>query len=499
MHIETARLLELDREHSLVMHIGAILGWDQETYMPPKAIEERSSQLALLEGLAHQKAVNPEIGELLAALEAKSDLSEDEKAYVRVVRRDYDRETKLSEAFVTEYAKEASLSQAAWADAKKNNDFAAFKPHLSRMVELNKKRAHYLNPNAKPYDVLLDLFEPGSTQESVAAVFAKMKSYLVEILTRIRERPQIEDKCSGRRVDKHTQERISQYFMKVLGYERDRGRLDVSAHPFTTTLGADDVRITTRYVEDYFPSSLFSTIHESGHALYEMGIDPNPDYRGTKLAEAVSMAVHESQSRLWENIVGRSPAFWERHFPALSALLGEAGEGLDLESFVKSINRVSPSLIRTEADEVTYGLHVIARFELESALFDGSLNVEEVPEAWRAKYRELLGIEAPDDRQGCLQDVHWSMGAFGYFPSYALGNLYGAQFWAALKKEIPDVEARISGGDTSAVLAWLRKNVHVQGSRYTPGELVKKVTGQALDPVWFEKYLREKYSKIYGF
>lgn len=499
MHKETARLLELDREHSLVMHIGAILGWDQETYMPPKAIEERSSQLALLEGLAHQKAVNPEIGELLAALEAKSDLSEDEKAYVRVVRRDYDRETKLSEAFVTEYAKEASLSQAAWADAKKNNDFAAFKPHLSRMVELNKKRAHYLNPNAKPYDVLLDLFEPGSTQESVAAVFAKMKSYLVEILTRIRERPQIEDKCSGRRVDKHTQERISQYFMKVLGYERDRGRLDVSAHPFTTTLGADDVRITTRYVEDYFPSSLFSTIHESGHALYEMGIDPNPDYRGTKLAEAVSMAVHESQSRLWENIVGRSPAFWERHFPALSALLGEAGEGLDLESFVKSINRVSPSLIRTEADEVTYGLHVIARFELESALFDGSLNVEEVPEAWRAKYRELLGIEAPDDRQGCLQDVHWSMGAFGYFPSYALGNLYGAQFWAALKKEIPDVEARISGGDTSAVLAWLRKNVHVQGSRYTPGELVKKVTGQALDPVWFEKYLREKYSKIYGF
>jgi carboxypeptidase Taq len=499
MHKETARLLELDREHSLVMHIGAILGWDQETYMPPKAIEERSSQLALLEGLAHQKAVNPEIGELLAALEAKSDLSEDEKAYVRVVRRDYDRETKLPEAFVTEYAKEASLSQAAWADAKKNNDFAAFKPHLSRMVELNKKRAHYLNPNAKPYDVLLDLFEPGSTQESVAAVFAKMKSYLVEILTRIRERPQIEDKCSGRRVDKHTQERISQYFMKVLGYERDRGRLDVSAHPFTTTLGADDVRITTRYVEDYFPSSLFSTIHESGHALYEMGIDPNPDYRGTKLAEAVSMAVHESQSRLWENIVGRSPAFWERHFPALSALLGEVGEGLDLESFVKSINRVSPSFIRTEADEVTYGLHVIARFKLESALFDGSLNVEEVPEAWRAKYRELLGIEAPDDRQGCLQDVHWSMGAFGYFPSYALGNLYGAQFWAALKKEIPDVEARISGGDTSAVLAWLRKNVHVQGSRYTPGELVKKVTGQALDPVWFEKYLREKYSKIYGF
>jgi carboxypeptidase Taq len=430
MHKETARLVELDREHSLVVHIEAILGWDQETYMPPKAIEERASQLALLEGLAHQKAVNPEIGELLAALEAKSDLSDDERAYVRVVRRDYDRETKLPEAFVTEYAKAASISQATWVEAKKNNDFKAFKPHL--------------------------------------------------------ERPK-------------TQERISGYCMKVLHYERDKGRLDVSAHPFTTTLGADDVRITTRYIEDYFPSSLFSTIHESGHALYEMGIDPNPDFRGTKLAEAVSMAVHESQSRLWENIIGRSHAFWERNFQALGALLGEAGEGLDLESFVKSVNRVSPSLIRTEADEVTYSLHVIARFELESALFDGSLDIRDVPAAWQAKYRDLLGIEAPDDRQGCLQDVHWAMGAFGYFPSYALGNLYGAQFWATLKKEVPDIEARIAEGDTLSVLKWLRANVHVHGSRYTPGELVKKVTGQSLDPVWFERYLREKYSRIYGF
>lgn len=499
MHKETARLVELDREHSLVVHIEAILGWDQETYMPPKAIEERAAQLALLEGLAHRKAVNPEIGELLAALEAKSDLSDDEKAYVRVVRRDYDRETKLPESFVTEYAKAASISQATWVEAKKNNDFKAFKPHLERMVELNRQRAAYLNPSARPYDVLLDLYEPGSTQESIAAVFSKMKAYLVDILGRIRSRPQIEDKCKGLRVSPKTQERISGYCMKVLHYERDKGRLDVSAHPFTTTLGADDVRITTRYIEDYFPSSLFSTIHESGHALYEMGIDPNPDFRGTKLAEAVSMAVHESQSRLWENIIGRSHAFWERNFQALGALLGEAGEGLDLESFVKSVNRVSPSLIRTEADEVTYSLHVIARFELESALFDGSLDIRDVPAAWQAKYRDLLGIEAPDDRQGCLQDVHWAMGAFGYFPSYALGNLYGAQFWATLKKEVPDIEARIAGGDTQSVLKWLRANVHVHGSRYTPGELVKKVTGQPLDPVWFERYLREKYSRIYGF
>ena len=499
MHEKTARLIELDREHTLVAHIGAILGWDQETYMPSKAIEERADQLALLEGLAHQKAVNPEIGELLTVLESTQGLSEDERAYIRVVRRDYDRETKLPESFVTEYAKAASIAQATWAEAKQNDDFSAFQPHLAAMVELNTRRAAYLNPKAPAYDVLLDLFEPGSTRKSIASVFSIMRGYLVDILGEIRKRPQIQDICEGRRVDQDTQARISDYFMGVLHYERDRGRLDVSAHPFTTTLGASDVRITTRYLEDYFPSSLFSTIHESGHALYELGIDPNPAFKGTKLADAICMSIHESQSRLWENIVGRSRAFWERNFSALSALLGQAGRDLTLEGFLKSVNRVNPSLIRTEADEVTYGLHVIARFELESALFDGSLKVEDVPAAWRAKYKDLLGIEPQNDRQGCLQDVHWSMGAFGYFPSYALGNLYGAQFWATLTREVPDIESRIAGGDTLSVLNWLRANIHTHGSRYTPGELVEKVTGEPLDARYFERYLREKYSKIYGF
>ncbi len=499
MQKETARLIELDREHTLMSHISAVLGWDQETYMPSKAIQERASQLALLEGLAHQKAVNPEIGELLATLEAKHDLSLDEKAYIRKMRRDYDIETKLPEAFVTEYAKSTSIAQAKWAEAKKDNDFKAFEPHLEKIVALSQELAGYLNPNARPYDVLLDLYEPGSTQESIAAVFSTMKAYLVDILDKIRARPQIEDRCVGRYVSCETQERISLYFMKVLHYEMDRGRLDVSAHPFTTSLGADDIRITTRYVEDYFPSSLFSTIHESGHALYDMGIDPNPEFRGTKLAGAVSMAVHESQSRLWENIVGRSRAFWERNFLALSALLGDAGKDLDFESFIKSVNRVSPSLIRTEADEVTYGLHIIARFELESALLEGNLGVADMPGAWGEKYKKLLGLEVPNDRVGCLQDVHWSIGYFGYFPSYALGNLYAAQFWAKLKEEVSDIEACIAGGDILSVLTWLRTNVHCHGSRYMPGELVEKVTGSALDPVCFEKYLREKYSSIYGF
>ena len=467
--------------------------------MPSKAIQERASQLALFEGLAHQKAVNPEIGELLATLEAKHDLSLDEKAYIRKMRRDYDIETKLPEAFVTEYAKSTSIAQAKWAEAKKDNDFKAFEPHLEKIVALSQELAGYLNPNARPYDVLLDLYEPGSTQESIAAVFSTMKAYLVDILDKIRARPQIEDRCVGRYVSCETQERISLYFMKVLHYEMDRGRLDVSAHPFTTSLGADDIRITTRYVEDYFPSSLFSTIHESGHALYDMGIDPNPEFRGTKLAGAVSMAVHESQSRLWENIVGRSRAFWERNFLALSALLGDAGKDLDFESFIKSVNRVSPSLIRTEADEVTYGLHIIARFELESALLEGNLGVADMPGAWGEKYKKLLGLEVPNDRVGCLQDVHWSIGYFGYFPSYALGNLYAAQFWAKLKEEVSDIEACIAGGDILSVLTWLRTNVHCHGSRYMPGELVEKVTGSALDPVCFEKYLREKYSSIYGF
>jgi carboxypeptidase Taq len=493
------KLIALDRERTLLSHIGALLGWDQETYLPEAGLDERAEQLALMEGLAHEKAVKPEIGELLATLEGEKDLSSQEKAYLRVSRREYDKETKLPASLVSEMARQTSLSQAAWVQAKKNNDFKRFAPHLSTMIKLNLEKASALNPDAPCYDVLLDLYEIGSKGKAIAEVFAVMKRDLVEILEAIRSRPQSNDSFLRRRVSAAAQSKMSEYFMAVVGFDKRRGRLDTAAHPFTTTLGGDDIRITTRYVEDYFPSSVFSTIHEAGHAMYEMGLDVGPDFSGTRLADAASMAIHESQSRMWENIIGRSLQFWKAHYGKTVSMAEGSLDGVELEDFYKGVNRVEASLIRTEADEVSYGLHVILRFELESALIKGSLAVKDLPAAWNDAMRQTLGVEVPDDRRGCLQDIHWSMGSFGYFPSYALGNLYAAQFWAAMKEQIPTLEGSIAAGDCSPALDWLRDKVHREAAALLPSELVQKATGSSLDPSHFTAYLRKKYSAIYGF
>ena len=492
------RLVALDRERALLVHIGAILGWDQETYMPENAIEERAEQLAMIEGLAHEKAVRPEIGELLASAEARTDLDEAAKAYLKVARREFNKETKLPSRLVTEMAKQTSLSQAAWIQARKNDDFSAFAPHLSTMIDLNLEMASALDPDSPAYDVLLDLYEIGSDQCGTAAVFATMKADLLRILGKITASAQVDDSFLSRKVSPADQKAMNEYLLDALGFDRKRGRLDVTAHPFTTTLGRQDIRITTRYLEDYFPSSIFSTIHEAGHAFYEMGINPYPDYQGTRLAEAVSMGIHESQSRLLENIVGRSFPFWSCHYPTIKELAKGSLDGVDLEAFVKAINKVEPSLIRVEADEVTYGLHIIARFELESALISRTLAVKDLPEAWNAKMKELLGLEVPDNARGCLQDIHWSMGAFGYFPSYALGNLYAAQFWDSLKEALPEAEQGMEAGEIAPILGWLERNIHELGATYLPHELVWRVSGKPLDPSHFATYLEEKYRRIYG-
>ncbi|MFA5851854.1 MAG: carboxypeptidase M32 [Spirochaetales bacterium] len=500
MRDEMKRLIEMDRERTLFSHIGALLGWDQETYIPERGVEERAEQLAIIEGLAHEKAVRPEIGDLLEALEADKSLEDVEKAYLRVARREFDREIKLPFDLVTEMARQTSLSQASWVQARKANNFAGFAPYLQKMINLNVEMAQALEPSTEqPYDVLLDLYEIGSTEDSIAKVFSVMKDDLMRILDKIRSRPQVDDSFLHNRVPASAQAAMSAYFMDAVGFDKSRGRLDTTAHPFTTTLGRDDVRITTRYIEDFFPSSIFSTIHEAGHALYEMGIDPHPDFRGTRLADAVSMAVHESQSRMWENIIGRSPEFWRKHFGPVALMAEGALNGVGADAFTKAINKVEPRLIRTEADEVTYGLHVIARFDLEAPLISGSLAVADLPAAWNAKMKELLGLEVPNDAQGCLQDVHWSMGSFGYFPSYSLGNLYAAQFWATMQETIPDLTARIEEGDCGPAREWLTKNIHKAGTMYLPGELVEKVTGSPLDASHFTRYLEKKYSEIYGF
>ncbi len=520
MRKELRRLIEIDSELGLLGHIGALLNWDQETFMPIGAVDERSEQIALIESLAHEKAVSPEIGDLLEALGSTtaspsgspsndSLLDDREHAYLRVMRRQYDRDTKLPSDLVAELAREASLSQAAWIEARAKNDFPAFAPHLKRMVELKKRQAACLarggeGTYATLYDSLLDLFEPGSTEASITDVFGKLRGDLVALLGRIAAKPPADDSFLRRPCPIPRQAVISGWLMDVMGYERGRGRLDTVAHPFTTTLGIDDVRITTRYIEDSFVSSLFSTVHEAGHALYELGIAPGPAFRRTKLHDAASMAVHESQSRMWENMIGRSASFWKGRYARLVELAngGEARgplEGIGLDAFLRAINKVEPSLIRTEADEVTYCLHVVLRFELESDLISGRLAVNDLPEAWNAKMKELLGLSVPDDARGCLQDVHWSAGLFGYFPSYALGNLYAAQFWSAMKRDLPDLDARIESSDLGSVLGWLRAKIHQPGSSLLPTELVYRVTGSSLDPKHFVAYLDEKYSRIYAF
>jgi carboxypeptidase Taq len=506
MRKEVERLVELDREVNLLMHIDALLNWDQETYMPPKAVEERSEQIAYMEGLAHDKAVNPEIGKLLDALGSSAanpggdpSLPPSERAYLRVLRRGYDQETKLPSDLVVELARETSLGQAAWVEARSKSDFARFLPHLDRMVALQRRKASCLDPAKKPYDVLLDLYEPGSTEESIAKVFGALRKDLVALLDKIRDRPQVDDSVLRRNCPAERQAAISDWLMGLLAYDRERGRLDTVAHPFTTTLGTDDVRITTRFLPEYFPSSVFSTIHEAGHALYELGIAPGPEFSRTSLADAASMAIHESQSRMWENMVGRSRAFWKGNYARLAELAGGALEGLGLEPFMRAINKVEPSLIRTEADEVTYGLHVILRFELEAELVSGRLAPKDLPEAWNGKMRDLLGLTPPDDARGCLQDVHWSAGLFGYFPSYALGNLYAAQLWDKMEGELPGLEGRIESGDLGSLLGWLRAKVHQPGASRLPTELIKDVTGSSLDARHFVAYLTKKYSRVYGF
>lgn len=505
MKPELRKLVRLDRERLLVAHIASLLSWDQETHMPPGAEEERSEQLAWLEGAAHEKAVNPEIGDLLAALGCTDSnpggdpsLDPDARAFLRVLHRHYSREVKLPVDLVTETAKAQSLGQSAWVRARAENDFSAFRPHLERILDLRRRAAACLDPDKKPYDVLLDLFEPGSDEGSVRRVFDPLRNDLAALLAKIRSRPQVDDSFLHRSCPKDTQAAASRYFMEVLGYDLARGRLDVTAHPFTTSVGRADVRITTRYDEGYFPSSLFSTIHETGHALYEQGVNPPADYAGTCLADGASMGIHESQSRMWENVIGRSRAFWSRELPALRAVLGEALAGVSLDAFLRGINKVEPSLIRTEADEVTYGLHIILRFELEADLVSGRLAVRDVPEAWNAKTRDLLGIVPPSDSKGCLQDVHWSAGLFGYFPSYSLGNLYAAQFVQAMDRDL-DLDGRVKEGEYAAVLDWLRKNIHAAGAAYLPLELCERVTGQPLDARHFVEYLNRKYSEIYGF
>lgn len=497
-----AELHRLDRARLRMSRVSNILQWDQETYLPPEAVEGRADQLADIEGVAHQRAVDPRIGTLLESLGSTSSapagdgsLPALERDFLRVLRHDYDRATKLPQDLVEEMARDAGLSQAAWVAARKADDFASFSPHLRKMVSHARRKAQCWGFVQNPYDGLLDQHEPGMTEGRIASLFDPLAERLRSLLKRISAAPAPEASVLGREFPVSDQADEGRAIMEDLRFDLGRGRLDLSAHPFTTTLGDQDVRITTRYFPRNMASGFFSVVHETGHALYELGFPQ--ELRGSCLADGASMGIHESQSRLWENVIGRSRAFWLGRFPRLAQRYRGILDDVDAESFYRAINAVKPSLIRVDADEVTYSLHVILRFNLERRLFSGDLEVDDLPAAWRAGMRELLGVEPDTDADGVLQDVHWSMGAFGYFPSYALGNLYGLQFWSTLVQDLPDIEELLRRGDFSRPLDWLRDRVHRLGRRRTPEELIQEVSGRPLSADFFVDYLERKYADLY--
>lgn len=495
-------LLEALRETATLRSAVSLLHWDQETVMPPGGGALRARQLALLSALVHQRQTDPRIGEWLAACEADAELAADPlaAANLREVRRAFDRATRLPESLVREMAETFSLAMEAWKDARARSDFAAFAPWLEKVVRLNRAKAECFGARsgAELYDALLEDYEPGARAAEIERVFAGLRAELVPLIQAIAEAPRRPDAAPHRlEVPVPLQEAFNRRVAERLGYDFSAGRLDTSTHPFCQDIGYGDVRITTRYHDDRFAESLSSTMHEAGHALYEQGL-PKAERWGEPLAEPASYAIHESQSRLWENQVGRSRAFWEWALPVAREVFGARAEGLDVDAVYGAVNIVEPSLIRVESDEATYNLHIMLRFDLERALLAGDLPIGELPGAWNERMRSDLGVEVPDDRRGCLQDVHWSMGAIGYFPTYTLGTLYAAQLWDAVNRDVPGLEPSIRAGDFAPLLGWLRENVHAHGMRYRAAELCERVTGAPLGHEPLVRYLRAKLAPLYG-
>ena len=490
-----ARLKQLDREIHLLEHVTALLQWDQETCLPPGAVEERAEQLALLEGEVHQRRTTSEMGDLIAAAEAGADLDLRDRALVRELRRSYDRETRLPVELVTAIARQSSVNHASWVQARRESDFAIFRPDLERTLQLTREKADCLGFWETRYDPLLDGFEPWMTTAELSGVLADLRPPLVDLLQRITASPvALDDGVLRRNYDVAAQRAFSDHLLAALGFAAHTGRLDVSAHPFSTTLGARDGRLTTRFYRNLLSAGIFGTIHECGHGLHGLGVAP--ELATTELGDGASLGICESQSRFWENLIGRRRAFWEHFYPRLQPRFPALAE-VNLERFYRAVNAVQPSLIRVEADEVTYNLHILLRFTLERRLVDGELEVADLPDAWREESRALLGIVPQRDADGVLQDIHWSMFLIGYFPTYTLGNLYAAQFHATMAREIPDWEEQVRKGEFEQILGWLRDGIHCHGRVYSATEVCRRVTGEPLDARYFLDYLERKFGELY--
>ncbi len=484
--------------------VEALLSWDQETYMPEGAGAARADQIAYINGLLHEKLVGEQmtsaLGELVDLDTGKvNDASMDELERVRLqeIWRDYHQAVVLPGAFVQELSKHASVTQQVWVKARKENDFESFEPFLSKMVKLQKKKAGYYTGGSTAYDSLMDEFEPGMTSVKMQSLFDEIRARLVPLVRNLQEvRHRINNSILKKDYDVLWQWDFGMDMLKTIGFDLDTGRQDKSAHPFTTSTHMSDVRTTTRLRDNDLKSALLSTLHEGGHALYEQGL-LTEEY-GNPFGEAISLGIHESQSRLWENLVGLSPDFWDFAFPRLKNVFTEQLKETDKDSFYKAMNRVQPSLIRVEADEATYNLHIMLRFEIEQMVINENFPVKDLPALWNDKMEEYLGIRPETDSDGVLQDVHWSFGAFGYFPTYTLGNLYSVQFFNQANKDIPDLTEHLSRGECGQLLEWLRKQIHIKGRSRKAEELVLEVTGEKLSAKPFLDYLESKYNRIYG-
>lgn len=494
--LSSMTMSELRRRLGQVSDLQAaagLLSWEQETMMPEEAARVRGLQLATLEGLAHELFTAPAMDELLKTAQPQDDT---ESAIIRVARRDYQRATQLPTEFVEERTRARNEAHHAWIEARRNSDFKSFVPYLTRMFELSRREADLLGFEAHPYDALLDKFEPEMRAAQVKTVFADLRDRTLPLLKRIAAAGDAtEYSVLNRPFPAEAQKAFAwRVAEEAFGISRAFARQDESAHPFQSNFSRSDLRITTR-VEPYWPACLFGTWHETGHAMYERGISGR--WERTGVSVGASLGVHESQSRMFENLLGRSQAFWNRYFPELAKAAPEVTAGLDAATLYKAVNRVNPSLIRVEADEVTYNFHVMLRFELELALLEGSLKEQDLPEAWNGKMQEYLGLTPPNDAQGVLQDIHWSAGLIGYFPTYTLGNLLSVQLLDAARQQ-PDIAAGLESAEYAPLLAWLAEHVHQYGRSLTPGEIAVKATGRPLTADPYVAYLHRKYEDIYG-
>lgn len=485
-----SEMLQEIREIGLLGSVSNLLCWDRETYLPEESVSLRAEQMELVGRLSHLRLTDERLWEKVERAAAEP-LEEIEKAVLRECRRDIERARKLPSRLVSELDRAITFSQEAWRKARQQNSFNAFKPHLEKILRLKREAGRCLaTGDQSEYDALFDSFEPGMSLNAIKPLFEKLKGELIPLIATLREKQAgWPEKLKGP-FPVAAQKAIGQKLLKILGFNLKQGRLDTTSHPFCGGTPGD-VRLTTRYSESLFRDSFYSTFHEAGHGLYEQGL-PEKN-RFTPLGEGCSFGIHESQSRFWENMIGRSKSFLEFFHPIFREHLPSAFDGLHAEDLFKIFNRVEPIFLRVHSDEVTYNLHIILRTELEEMLFTDSLDLDDLPEAWNQKMRDTLGLTPPDDPLGVLQDIHWSSGLFSYFPTYTLGNLYAAQWWRQIRREIPNVDGEIASGNLAPVLEWLREKIHRHGRRFPPAELCRRISGEELNETCFLDYLKTKF------